>query len=109
MAGLLAQAQKMQEQLLAAQNQIAETETWRQELLGRLGTVDLHREPLRLAPAVESVRVFAGYAGWTGGQLEGEIDAGGWIVAEGQPGDAVTSEPLDLWRTVLRRQPGTTS
>ena len=76
-------------------------------VLGRLGTVDLHREPLRLAPSVESVRVFAGYAGWTAGQLEGEIEAGGWIVAEGQPGDAVTVEPLDLWRTVLRRQPGT--
>jgi putative transcriptional regulator len=76
-------------------------------IVGRLGTIDLHREPLRLAPAIESVRVFAGYAGWGAGQLETEVEAGGWIVAEAEPGDAVTREPLDLWRAVLRRQAGT--
>lgn len=76
------------------------------QVVGRVGTVDLHRDPIDLAPAIESVRVFAGYAGWGAGQLEAEIEAGGWVVVEAEVGDAVTREPLELWRSVLRRQPG---
>jgi putative transcriptional regulator len=76
-------------------------------VVDRLGTVDLHKDPLDLASSIEVVRVFAGYAGWTAGQLEAEIEAGGWIVAAAEPGDGVSREPQELWRAVLRRQPGT--
>ena len=75
-------------------------------LLGRLGTVDLAREPAELPVALEAVRVFAGYAGWGAGQLEGEIGAGAWFVVDSQPGDAFTPVPARLWRDVLRRQRG---
>ena len=74
-------------------------------LFGTLGVVDLHRSPEDL-PGVESVRLFAGYAGWSTGQLDAELMAGGWFVVDAHPDDAVGSEPEDLWRVVLGRQPG---
>jgi putative transcriptional regulator len=71
-----------------------------------LGTVDLSREPDDVHPAVDTLRVYAGYAGWAPGQLEGEIAEGAWWVVDAEPDDAWTRTPGDLWRTVLRRQPG---
>ena len=56
--------------------------------------------------AVDVVRVFSGHAGWAPGQLEGEIEAGAWFVVDSHPDDALSSEPLELWRGVLRRQEG---
>ncbi len=53
------------------------------------------------------VRVFAGYAGWTPGQLEEELATDGWIVAKGEWDDVFTPEPESLWSRVLRRQGGT--
>ena len=74
-------------------------------LLGPLGVVDLHRSPEDL-PGVVSLRLFAGYAGWSAGQLDAELMAGGWFVVDAHPGDAVVEKPTDLWRMVLGRQPG---
>jgi putative transcriptional regulator len=71
-----------------------------------LGTVDLSREPGDVHPTVGTLRVYAGYAGWAPGQLEGEIGEGAWWVVDAEAGDAWTRNPGDLWRTVLRRQPG---
>jgi len=73
--------------------------------LGPLGVVDLHRSPEDL-PGVGSVRLYAGYAGWSAGQLDAEMMAGGWFVVDAFPEDAVAEEPTDLWRVVLGRQPG---
>jgi putative transcriptional regulator len=50
------------------------------------------------------IRVFGGYAGWSAGQLENEIEAGGWYVLVGLPGDPFTDDPASLYRRVLRRQ-----
>lgn len=72
----------------------------------RLGTVDLRRGAELLAPGIEQLRVFAGYAGWSPGQLEGEIDQGAWVVLEAEPWDPFTDDPAGLWRQVLRRQGG---
>ena len=74
-------------------------------LLGQLGVVDLHRSPEEL-PDVEPVRLFAGYSGWSAGQLEAELLAGGWIVVDALPEDALTPSPEELWQAVLGRQPG---
>jgi putative transcriptional regulator len=73
---------------------------------GGLGTLDLDRDPDELAPHVESVRIFAGYAGWAPGQVEGEMGERAWLVADAEPGDPMTDDPLRLWKTVLRRQGG---
>jgi putative transcriptional regulator len=78
-------------------------------VMGGLGTVDLARDPTAVRPRVRSVRVFAGYAGWAGGQLEGELEAGGWFVADSRHDDALTAEPQLLWRQVLKRQHGSVS
>jgi putative transcriptional regulator len=69
-----------------------------------LGTVDLGAPPDDLPFAPEVVRVFAGHAGWGAGQLEGEIDQGGWFVVDARDDDAFTRDPGELWRTVLQRQ-----
>ena len=76
-------------------------------VLGTIGTVDLNVEPDDVADELDAVRIFAGYAGWGPGQLEGELDAGAWVVVEADPRDAMTDDPGNLWRSVLRRQPGT--
>lgn len=77
-----------------------------QPFFGPLGTVDLGREPAHLRDQVDGVRVFAGYAGWSPGQLEDEIEAGSWFTFEALPGDPFMTRPDDMWAMVLRRQGG---
>jgi putative transcriptional regulator len=74
--------------------------------LARLGLLDLDAPPRLLAPAIQSLRVYAGYAGWSPGQLEAEIDQGAWFVLPAEPGDVFAAEPERLWHAVLRRQQG---
>lgn len=76
---------------------------------GVIGTVDLSGDPDTLRETVEGVRVFAGYAGWSPGQLEAEISTGSWFVFDALPGDAFVPRPDDLWSMVLRRQGGLTA
>jgi putative transcriptional regulator len=73
---------------------------------GAIGTVDLSSDPEALSVGVHGVRVFAGYAGWSSGQLEGEISSGSWFVLDALPSDAFAIRPDDLWPMVLRRQGG---
>lgn len=76
------------------------------EVTQGVGTVDLTRSPDDFNPALQSIRVFAGYSGWAPGQLDGELDAHAWIVLDTEPDDVFTDEPEQLWRSVLRRQGG---
>jgi putative transcriptional regulator len=69
-----------------------------------LGTVDLDAAPEDVAGSVAEVRVFAGYAGWSAGQLEAEVDEGAWWILDALPSDAFTEQPDRLWQQVLRRQ-----
>lgn len=75
-------------------------------VLGGLGVLDLSTTVDDIRDDVDRLRVFAGYAGWGGGQLEAELAEGSWYVVDADPEDALTSEPGALWRFVLRRQPG---
>lgn len=77
-----------------------------QRLFGGIGVVDLDAPPLLVAPEVAGLRIFAGYAGWSGGQLEGEIRRGDWYVVDAESRDAFSDEPQELWESVLRRQRG---
>ncbi|GAA3108957.1 YqgE/AlgH family protein [Streptomyces rectiviolaceus] len=76
---------------------------WRR-VHGAIGLVDLDTPPELLAPALGSLRIFAGYAGWGPGQLEDELVEGAWYVVESEPGDVSSPDPERLWRAVLRRQ-----
>lgn len=55
------------------------------------------------ARLARDMRVYRGYSGWGNGQLEGEIDSGGWIVLEPRPELAFEAEEREAtWRNVLR-------
>lgn len=71
------------------------------EVLPGVAPVDL-----RAAGSGRRVRVFAGYAGWSPGQVEQEVAAGGWFVVAGSAGDVGAPEPDRLWRAVLTRAGG---
>ena len=71
-----------------------------------IGLIDLDVSPLAVMSGVAGLRIFAGYAGWSAGQLEQEISDGGWYVVESEARDPFTPEPQTLWSTVLRRQRG---
>lgn len=73
-------------------------------LFGGLGLVDLDAPPGLVAPEVAGMRIFAGYAGWSPDQLEGEVRRGDWYVVDHEPRDAFTSDPERLWVHVLGRQ-----
>ena len=75
-------------------------------LFSGIGLVDLDIPPVVVMPEVAGLRIFAGYSGWSGGQLEQEIRDGGWYVVESEARDAFTAEPDTLWSAVLRRQRG---
>lgn len=51
------------------------------------------------------VRIYSGYAGWGSEQLEAEIATGSWYVVQASPEDPFDTNG-ELWRRVLRRQPG---
>src|SRR5437588_8789375 len=75
-------------------------------VVGAVGALDLSQDPDMLAAAVDEVRLFSGYAGWTTGQLEGEIEAGAWFVVDALAADVLNDDPDSLWHAVLRRQRG---
>jgi len=76
------------------------------QVSGSVGTIDLSMDPERVRDSIVGVRVFAGYSGWSGGQLEEEINEGSWFVLDALPGDPFVARPEDLWAMVLRRQGG---
>lgn len=75
-------------------------------IFAAVGVVDLDAPPELVVPEIAGLRIYAGYAGWAPGQLEGELEAGGWYVVPAESWDAFSPEPEHLWRVILRRQPG---
>ncbi|NRI69739.1 YqgE/AlgH family protein [Rhodococcus sp. MS16] len=72
---------------------------------GKVVMVDLDSDPNVIAPLVEGIRIFAGYSGWTVGQLDSELERDDWMVTASLPSDVVTPSRIDVWARVLRRQP----
>jgi putative transcriptional regulator len=69
-------------------------------VVGGVGTLD----PEAANESLRRLRVYAGYAGWDAGQLDGEIDEGAWIVASADPEDPFRDG--DIWSDALRRKGG---
>ena len=62
-----------------------------------------HKEQLQevVGSSTTAVRLFTGYSGWGAGQLEGELQAGGWLVAPATA-ELVFHDKDDLWERVIR-------
>ena len=73
-------------------------------LFGSIAVVDLDAPQEVVWPEISGLRVFAGYSGWTKGQLEGELAHGAWYVVDAHAEDVFDPTPDTLWRRVLRRQ-----
>jgi putative transcriptional regulator len=69
-------------------------------VVGSLGTLDPEAEN----ESLRRVRVYAGYAGWGPGQLDGELEEEAWMVLPARPGDPFVVG--DIWSDALRRKGG---
>lgn len=58
-----------------------------------------------LAPD-QKLKVFAGYAGWSPGQLEDEIKRQAWLTHPASIEMVFDIQPADLWRTILKKKGG---
>lgn len=74
-------------------------------VLDSVGFLPSEVEPDTLGE-LRRARVYAGYAGWGPGQLDGELEEGSWIVEPARPEDVFTDDPETLWSDVLRRKGG---
>jgi len=68
-------------------------------IVADVGMVDLE-DP----PELAEIRVFAGYAGWSAGQLDAEVEAQAWYLESPHPDDLF--EEGDLWARILGRKGG---
>jgi putative transcriptional regulator len=62
-----------------------------------------HRDHIRkvITHTKKPFRVFSGYAGWGSGQLEGELQAGGWLISEANK-ELIFYTADDLWEKVVQ-------
>ena len=91
--------------LACAADPDAEPLGWRR-IRDRVGLLDLDAPAEVSGPALQGLRIFAGYAGWGAGQLESEIEEGSWYVVDSRVSDVFRTDTDDLRADVLRRQPG---
>ena len=66
--------------------------------------VATHRDALDLIVRREDVplRLYSGHAGWGSGQLEGELEAGGWLTTEATKDD-IFADHETIWKSVTQR------
>ena len=51
--------------------------------------------------ATQQIKVFAGYAGWSPGQLEDEMKRGAWLTHPASVDLVFNSDPQKLWKKIL--------
>lgn len=73
---------------------------------GQVGLVLPGSDLDAVAATVNRARAFLGYAGWGGGQLDGEVERDDWIITDFETADAFTDDPDALWKHVLNRKGG---
>jgi putative transcriptional regulator len=71
-----------------------------------IGFVPADAELGELEGHMRRARVFAGYCGWSPGQLEAEFEEESWILEDPRPDDVFCDDPDGLWSAVLRRKGG---
>jgi putative transcriptional regulator len=75
-------------------------------VLGRIGFPAPDSGVEDLAARTLRRRVFAGYAGWSEGQLDAEVEQGDWISLAALAEDVFTDAPEGLWSSALTRKGG---
>ena len=70
------------------------------KVTGHLGTLD----PDAGNDSLRRLRVYAGYAGWSAGQLEDELEQEAWVVAPAEEQDPFSEG--DIWSRALLRRGG---
>ena len=70
------------------------------QVVGRLGTLD----PGSANESLGRLRVYAGYAGWSAGQLDDELEQDAWLVAPAEADDPFGAG--DIWSRALERRGG---
>jgi putative transcriptional regulator len=70
------------------------------KVTGQLGTLD----PDASHDSLRRLRVYAGYAGWSAGQLEDELEQEAWVVAPAEEQDPFSDG--DIWSRALERRGG---
>ena len=53
-------------------------------------------------PHIADVKLFLGYAGWSSGQLEKEMQEGSWLVSDGSTGLLFDTDTADIWERAIR-------
>jgi putative transcriptional regulator len=66
-------------------------------------------EITRLASGPDELRIYAGHAEWTAGQLENEIKHGAWRVAPGDADLVFSDKPQKLWEQLAAHAAETTA
>lgn len=87
-------------QSVVALGDFADPEEAGTAVVGPVGTLD----PDAPNSSLRRLRVYAGYAGWAPGQLDGELEQGAWIVQPAEPDDPFRDD--DIWSEALRRKGG---
>ncbi len=54
----------------------------------------------------QKIKLFTGYAGWSGGQLEGEMKRKAWLTHPASIDLIYDSDPARLWQAILREKGG---
>ena len=72
--------------------------------LGLGHSLDALNEIAATDSATRQVRIFAGYAGWTGGQLEDEMKREAWLTHPASIELVFHPDPTQLWKLILRQK-----
>ncbi len=51
--------------------------------------------------SADNLRVYVGYCGWAGGQLEREVGLGGWYIFDGKEDLIFDAKPDGLWKRLI--------
>ena len=64
----------------------------------------MHRDAIDVIVRKKDValRLYSGHAGWGSGQLEGELEAGGWLTTEATK-DEIFADHETIWKSVTER------
>lgn len=63
----------------------------------------LLEKTLAATPGPSDLRLYLGYCGWAGGQLENEVRQGGWWIFEANAGWVFDSDPGSVWSRLIAR------